>query len=187
MLPKETQILNAAREHFFRYGFKKANVEEIAHDAGVGKGTVYNYFDNKEALFIRCAEQDYQSIREQLKKVLKAEKNAEQKLIRLLLCKLGHIKGLILQYSMSRVVFEEMIDTHVKLSNKKQEAIHDIQQLLEEGETEGLFRKADHHKNAVMIEKIQFQFILRWLEMDSAEIEQEVRDLFELIFGGLRQ
>jgi AcrR family transcriptional regulator len=46
-----TAILNAAGEIFARYGFKKASVEEIARRAGVGKGTIYLYFENKEALF----------------------------------------------------------------------------------------------------------------------------------------
>ncbi|MFY1828468.1 TetR/AcrR family transcriptional regulator [Myxococcus fulvus] len=53
-----TAILNAAGEVFGRYGFKKASVEDIAKRAGVGKGSIYLHFENKEALFEACAQQE---------------------------------------------------------------------------------------------------------------------------------
>lgn len=45
-----TKILDAARDRMHHYGFKKTTIDEIAADAGVGKGTVYLYFDSKEDL-----------------------------------------------------------------------------------------------------------------------------------------
>jgi AcrR family transcriptional regulator len=42
------KILEAAERRLFHYGFKKTTIDEIAADAGVGKGTVYLYFDSKE-------------------------------------------------------------------------------------------------------------------------------------------
>ncbi|AKF85222.1 transcriptional regulator, TetR family [Myxococcus fulvus] len=53
-----TAILNAAGEVFGRYGFKKASVEDIAKRAGVGKGSIYLHFENKEALFEACVKQE---------------------------------------------------------------------------------------------------------------------------------
>ncbi len=49
-----TAILEAAGEAFARFGFKKASVEDIARRAGVGKGTIYLYFESKDALFEAC-------------------------------------------------------------------------------------------------------------------------------------
>lgn len=45
------KILNASLEVFSEKGFHLATVDEIAERAGVGKGTLYRYFKNKEALF----------------------------------------------------------------------------------------------------------------------------------------
>ncbi len=45
------QILDAALEEFVARGFSAARVEDIAERVGVTKGTVYVYFDTKEALF----------------------------------------------------------------------------------------------------------------------------------------
>ena len=42
------KILDAAEHRLWHYGYKKTTIDEIASDAGVGKGTVYLYFENKE-------------------------------------------------------------------------------------------------------------------------------------------
>lgn len=44
------KILDAAEQRLWHYGFKKTTIDEIASDAGVGKGTVYLYFDGKEEI-----------------------------------------------------------------------------------------------------------------------------------------
>lgn len=45
------KILNAALAIFSEKGFHLATVDDIAEAAGVGKGTLYRYFANKETLF----------------------------------------------------------------------------------------------------------------------------------------
>lgn len=48
---KRRQILDGARTVFMASGFDGASMGEIARAAGVSKGTLYVYFDSKEALF----------------------------------------------------------------------------------------------------------------------------------------
>lgn len=48
---KRTLIIRAAVKVFSRQGFHQARVEDIAQEAGVGKGTVYEYFESKRHLF----------------------------------------------------------------------------------------------------------------------------------------
>ena len=45
-------ILEAAKSVFFRDGFMQANLDEVAQIAGVAKGTLYRYFDNKGELYV---------------------------------------------------------------------------------------------------------------------------------------
>lgn len=45
------QILEAALEVFGEAGFEHARLEDVAERAHVSKGTIYNYFPSKEALF----------------------------------------------------------------------------------------------------------------------------------------
>jgi len=48
---KRLQILAAAAKVFTAKGFHPTKVEEIASEAGVGKGTVYEYFSSKTEVF----------------------------------------------------------------------------------------------------------------------------------------
>jgi AcrR family transcriptional regulator len=45
------EIVSAALEVFVERGFATAKLEDVARRAGVTKGTIYLYFENKEALF----------------------------------------------------------------------------------------------------------------------------------------
>lgn len=51
MSPKREQILAAAYEVFSKKGYHRSTIDEIIALANTGKGTVYNYFHNKEQLF----------------------------------------------------------------------------------------------------------------------------------------
>jgi len=52
---KEEAIVSAAITVFMEKGFSNASIKDIANSAGVGKGTVYEYFKNKDDLFIQAA------------------------------------------------------------------------------------------------------------------------------------
>ena len=49
---KRRQIMDGARRVFLEKGFDAASMNDIARVAGVSKGTLYVYFDNKERLFV---------------------------------------------------------------------------------------------------------------------------------------
>lgn len=49
--PTRERILDAALDVFSEKGYHQATVDEIAERAGLGKGTLYRYFANKETLF----------------------------------------------------------------------------------------------------------------------------------------
>jgi AcrR family transcriptional regulator len=50
-LRRRAQIITHAIEHFARLGYAGADLDAIAADVGCAKGTLYNYFTNKEKLF----------------------------------------------------------------------------------------------------------------------------------------
>ncbi|MBE9063887.1 TetR/AcrR family transcriptional regulator [cf. Phormidesmis sp. LEGE 11477] len=54
--PKAQQILEGARTVFLESGYEGASTIKIAHEAGVSKGTLYNYFPDKEKLFMAVME-----------------------------------------------------------------------------------------------------------------------------------
>ena len=50
----QNKLIKVATDHFVRFGYRRANIAEIALGAGIGKGTVYLYFENKRELFLSC-------------------------------------------------------------------------------------------------------------------------------------
>jgi AcrR family transcriptional regulator len=52
---KKTEILRAASKVFYIKGFEGTKIDDVAKEAGIGKGTVYEYFDSKKQLFEEMA------------------------------------------------------------------------------------------------------------------------------------
>lgn len=49
---KQEKIMRAAINEFLNHGFENGNIGEIAKTAGVAKGSMYQYFENKRELFL---------------------------------------------------------------------------------------------------------------------------------------
>jgi AcrR family transcriptional regulator len=55
---KRRQIVQGARTIFLAQGFDAASMSDIARAAGVSKGTLYVYFENKEQLFAAIVQEE---------------------------------------------------------------------------------------------------------------------------------
>lgn len=49
---KQEKIMRSAISEFIKYGFAKGNVGNIAKNAGVAKGSMYQYFQDKKEIFL---------------------------------------------------------------------------------------------------------------------------------------
>ncbi|MBO4441201.1 TetR/AcrR family transcriptional regulator [bacterium] len=72
-LERKLKILKAAIKSFAASGFHISDIDNIAKNAGVGKGTLYRYFQNKEDLFFEsvkyCMDEMYDEIGKKLENV----------------------------------------------------------------------------------------------------------------------
>jgi AcrR family transcriptional regulator len=64
-----SRILEAAREIFFRDGFMVANLDDVAKKAGVAKGTLYRYFENKAELYVAVLASNGEQFERKLREV----------------------------------------------------------------------------------------------------------------------
>lgn len=60
---RREEILEAATRLFAADGFARTDVQVVADDLGVGKGTVYRYFETKEALFLAAVDRAMHQLR----------------------------------------------------------------------------------------------------------------------------
>jgi len=81
---KRLRLVTAATAVFAEKGYASTRVAEIAERAGVGKGTVYEYFSSKEELLFAVFESINRDISERMDAALAAGGSAEQQLHNLL-------------------------------------------------------------------------------------------------------
>ena len=67
---KRAQIIEGARRVFIDKGFEAASMNDITREAGVSKGTIYVYFENKEELFEALIEEERGTIFKNMYEVL---------------------------------------------------------------------------------------------------------------------
>ena len=53
---KRQHIMGSALNVFLRKGYQNTKIKDIAEEAGIGKGTIYEYFDSKEDLGVKLYE-----------------------------------------------------------------------------------------------------------------------------------
>ena len=79
----QRRILEAAKTTFFRDGFKDANLDEVAVRAGVAKGTLYRYFENKAEIYVAVLARDGEQFEEKLSRAIDARLSAPDQIRRL--------------------------------------------------------------------------------------------------------
>jgi AcrR family transcriptional regulator len=77
-------MLGAAARVFGRSSFEQASMDEIAHEAGVGKPTLYRYYPGKDALFVAVFEDALDDLEARLAAVLERTERAPARLLALI-------------------------------------------------------------------------------------------------------
>lgn len=81
---KRMRIVAAATEVFIQYGYRKANVDEVAERAGVAKGTIYLYFKNKAELLLEATIEEKKRFFKKLKPIFDPDLDGAERLRRYL-------------------------------------------------------------------------------------------------------
>jgi AcrR family transcriptional regulator len=185
---KREQILSAAVEKFLEKDFYQVTVDEIAGLAGVGKGTVYEYFSSKEVLFKECfsycTESYLQSFTQHLndsvsvKTTMSAIVNAHLDLLK------DNRKKLRLLFNERPLNFQELQSW---VLDRRQELLLSIKSLLEEG------IKNKEIKPGIDIEMAGRLFLaLNYIVMggmiiiDNVEVDEpQITNLLDIYFNGI--
>lgn len=86
--PKETVkdgILDATDRLLARFGYRKMTVEDIAMEAGIGKGTIYLHFTSKEEVVLSHIDRIVERLQERLRAIARSDQPAAERLRLMLL------------------------------------------------------------------------------------------------------
>jgi AcrR family transcriptional regulator len=77
---KKKDILKAAKTLFREKGFHNTKMEEIALNAGVGKGTLYEYFNSKQDIFDEFCIENVNLMKESIEEISNKDTKFKEKL-----------------------------------------------------------------------------------------------------------
>ena len=86
--PKEAvkdAILDSTDRLLARFGYRKMTVEDIAAEAGIGKGSIYLHFSSKEEVVLSHIDRIVDRLRERLKEIARSDATAAERLRLMLL------------------------------------------------------------------------------------------------------
>ncbi len=86
------QILDKATILFLDLGFKSVTMDDLAHELGISKKTIYTHFANKTKLVEECTKQLFCCISEDINQVCSSQKNPIEELYEIKKILLLHLK-----------------------------------------------------------------------------------------------
>ncbi len=187
---KRQMILNAAMRAFARKGVMKTKAIDIAEEAGVGKGTIYEYFRSKEEIFSAAFEFFFQTLNINIERSLAETDDPVQKLkiiigetMRGFLQNDGKFAELIMEFWAEGVRTKDpaMLGS-IDLKSLYAEYRKFISEVIEEGIKTGTFRKIDTQMVASVIIAALDGIGLQWI-MDRQLFNPE--KISELMFATL--
>jgi len=141
---KRKRMMEAAIEIFSGKLFHQVKMEEVASRAGVGKGTLYLYFESKEALFRQSFQYAIELYHSRLQENLEAGLKPREKLKKIVYLQLGfleeHLKViyLLVGQSMAPPIF-----FHEEVSRARNNFLALLEEIIEQGIKQGEFRPLD--------------------------------------------
>ncbi len=168
---KREQILLSALKVFAQKGYYNTKISEIAKEAGIGKGTIYEYFRSKESIFAEGFQFMFSSLEEELMKIIVGDASPEEKLDQLMevsfyeLTKYGErfIEVLMDFWAESIRSKHPGMKTLVDMTPMYTEFRKLIAAIIGEGVKKGLFRNVDPKMEASILMAIMDGLMLQWV------------------------
>lgn len=182
---KKNEILEAGIQIFIKKGFHSATMEEIATRAGIGKGTVYEYFKSKEDIIFHTADILYEETLNTFLAIYWDEKiTATQKIKSFLKFQIEHSKkcsGIIPIYfdimSHSHSPFKKTYQGKIqKMFKELGELIKDV---LDQGKANGEFKKSLNSLIAakLIISLLDGVYIHQGLQYNPTELNKAYKEI----------
>lgn len=192
-LSTREEIIQAAERLFEHFGYGKTTVDEIAREAGIGKGTIYLQFQSKEDLAFAWIDQIHDQLYAALQETAASSEPAEVRLRSML------VYRVMARYDRFARCARSMDDAFLSLKNKlvpKRDAFHLreadlLSKFLSSAHQGGLLTCEDPDRTAqamVTATNSLMPYSLRTDQLgDRAMVEQRAGDLAQLLARAVKR
>ena len=180
----KNNIFEVAGRLFKEKGYENTTVDEITKEAGIGKGTFFNYFPAKEALLQDFVKQKEELVFDLVKDQLTQNISTKEKI--------KNILGLVAKSNeKDRELTKLFVFEHLKHYGHEERRStslnHLIQVILEKGEKTGEFKIGlDSKMAAGNLTSIYFYSLMEWLwSKNDYSFAEDISKKIDMIFDGI--
>jgi AcrR family transcriptional regulator len=149
----QEMILDAADRLIGRYGYKKTTMDDLAREAGIGKGTIYLYFPSKEEVALSCVDRCQCRVQGALREIAESHGSPEERLRRMMIARV------MIRFDQARRFTESLDEIYAAvrrpLLNRREKHVAAeagiIAEILIQGQAEGVFNVSNPLKAAEAI------------------------------------
>ncbi|HID38586.1 MAG TPA: TetR/AcrR family transcriptional regulator [Calditrichaeota bacterium] len=193
---KKQEILQAALEVFSRCGFAKTKMIDVANTAGIGKGTIYEYFRSKEEIFAEAFLFMMKKSDVLLEEALSKTDDPVEKLSVIIqiwlvqfLEEAGDFMGIMMDFWAEgiRAKNKKILDI-LNLKGLYEQYRQLINDILQEGVRSGAFGRINTLNTASAIIAALDGLMLQWiLDPDLFDLKQVAEDFTEGLLNGIKK
>ncbi|HYJ04176.1 MAG TPA: helix-turn-helix domain-containing protein [Chthoniobacterales bacterium] len=188
---REELILEAADRLLARYGYRKMTIDDLAREAGIGKGTVYLHFRSKEDVVLSHMERLVNRVLARLKEIAASDAPPAAKLSEMLVARVMVRFDGVQHYTES--ISEVLRDLRGPLLQRREgyfeEEAKVLSGVLREGQRAGAFRRHEALATArtlILASNSLLPFSLSTQELGKRrEVEQAAGRIADLVLEGL--
>jgi AcrR family transcriptional regulator len=188
---REELILEAADRLLARYGYRKMTIDDLAREAGIGKGTVYLHFRSKEDVVLSHMDRIVDRVMARLREIAASDAPPAAKLSEMLVARVMVRFDGVQHYTES--ISEVLRDLRTPMLQRREgyfeEEAKVLSGVLREGQRAGAFRRHEALATArtlILASNSLLPFSLSTQELGKRrEVEQAASRIADLVLEGL--
>jgi AcrR family transcriptional regulator len=181
-------LIQAARQVFMRYGFKKTALDDIAKEARKGKSTIYYYFKSKDEIFKAVIEAESEIRNQTIDEQVAAVSDPREKLRTYIFVRLLSFKKVDNYYE---AIKNDLLDNLYFINTLRIKHLDSevtfVKNLLLEGIEKGVYKIQNPELTArTIVTLLQgFEVPLIQKNLSDEEIQRSIDEMLNILFHGI--
>ena len=148
---KRSRILEAAKRRFGRFGIKGTTMQDIAREAEIAVGTIYQFFPDKEALILAWVDEHRLLLQSQYESVLQQPLDPDQKLREFLRVRFRTVEEIREKPAVAELTRAVLRLTPDTVAIMTQTVLVILESILQEGRRDGSLPSAEPKRDAEIL------------------------------------
>jgi len=140
MTRKQQDVVQTAKDLFWKHGVSRVTMQEISDKAEVSKMTLYKYYSNKKELALEVLKNEVGMAFSKFEQIIHSDMPFEEKLEQMFLMKLEGTKGISKEF-LNDIYQNPKLGLYQYIEEQSRRSTELFKQFLEDSQRQGLIRK----------------------------------------------